>query len=93
MSDASGTRRAIPVSVLQHLAELLDQFENSDDPCLKEVRDAERLFNAELERLYMDFVLSQEIRLSLAEFRGHVVLRCKQWLASERRKPPTIPPH
>ena len=91
MPDPSSSRRTIPGDAIGVLGDLLDRFENADDPLAVEVKEAERSFDAQVERLFVEFVLAQDLRLNFSEFRGHLVLRCKQWLSAEKRKPPTLP--
>ena len=93
MPDPPRSRRTIPVDSIRGLAELLDRFENAEEPNAPESRKAEQEFDTEVERLFVDFVLAQNLRLTFSEFRGHLVLRCKQWLAAERKQPLTLPPH
>jgi len=91
MPGEPGAARTISTDALKHLAALLDRFENVENPLSTDAQAAEQEFFSEVERLFKDFVLGQGFHLSLVEFRGHLVWRCKQLLAAERRKPPILP--
>ncbi len=92
MPDDPGARRFVPRDAIARLAEILDRFEHADDPLSPEVQQAERAFDAEVDRLFVEFVVAQDLRLRLSDFRGHVAFRCKQRLIVERKQPPALPP-
>ena len=70
MPEQPSAPRTVPSDVIARLTELLDGFENADDPLAPEAQRAERAFDVEVDRLFVEFVLSQDLRLSLSEFRG-----------------------
>ena len=74
----------ICASDISQLLDLFLQFEGAIDPLSKACQEAERTFDALVERLHADKVLPdpQFKTVNLVQFRGHVRVKCRQ-LASK----------
>ena len=85
-------RRVVTADDIARLAELLDRFENVDDPLAAETLEAGYAFEALVEQLFARCVQPYFSSVTLPQFRGHLRARCKALIAQQVRKPPAPPP-
>ena len=91
MSEDPATRRSVTPDDIVRLAELLDRFENADDPGSEVARRAEAEFEVLARELFDQFVKPFFSAVTYTQFRGHVRWRCREYLTLQARKPPSPP--
>ena len=92
MPEDPAARRIVTPADIVRLAELLDRFENADDPESGDARRAELEFASLVTQLFAECVAPSYASVTLAQFRGHDRWRCREYLTLQARKPPTLPP-
>jgi len=92
MPEDPAARRVVTPADIHRLADLLDTFESADDPESEPAQAAEREFEAGVNELFARCVKPYYAAVTLAQFRGHVRWRCREYLAVQARKPAAPPP-
>ena len=91
MPEDPASRRSVTTDDVVRLAELLDRFENADDPESQAAKRAEREFEALIIELFNECVKPFYAAVTYIQFRGHVRWRCREYLAFQARRPPSPP--